>query len=282
MIAHEFSHVLNGDMRLSTRLIGLLFGLTVIAMIARTILRLGAARQRQRPQGRRRRSRVIYRRGARRARARLDRALLRPPDPGGGLAQPRVARRRLGRAVHARPARACATRWSRSARSAPARASSDADAEEVAHLLFAEGIRRAPSRRTRRSSSASARSTRSFQPSEFDAVRRRMSEARAMAEEEAAARAQPGRRGAAGCSQGAVVLAPAAVAGLVANPGTEHVAAGAGGAGVAAGIVPARGAPAGAGGGALRRARASTPRRKRANGSLPSSTSSSAASSTTR
>ena len=35
VIAHEFSHVLNGDMRLSMRLIGLLFGLTVIAMIAR-------------------------------------------------------------------------------------------------------------------------------------------------------------------------------------------------------------------------------------------------------
>ncbi len=40
VIAHEFSHVLNGDMRLSTRMIGLLFGLTVIAMIARTILRI--------------------------------------------------------------------------------------------------------------------------------------------------------------------------------------------------------------------------------------------------
>ncbi|HWN05748.1 MAG TPA: M48 family metalloprotease, partial [Steroidobacteraceae bacterium] len=39
VIAHEFSHVLNGDMRLSTRMIGLLFGLTVIAMVARTILR---------------------------------------------------------------------------------------------------------------------------------------------------------------------------------------------------------------------------------------------------
>ena len=48
VIAHEFSHVLNGDMRLSMRLIGLLFGLTVIAMIARTILRFGAAQQRQR------------------------------------------------------------------------------------------------------------------------------------------------------------------------------------------------------------------------------------------
>jgi Zn-dependent protease with chaperone function len=40
VVAHEFSHVLNGDMRLSTRMIGLLFGLTVIAMIARTILRI--------------------------------------------------------------------------------------------------------------------------------------------------------------------------------------------------------------------------------------------------
>jgi len=39
VIAHEFSHVLNGDMRLSTRLIGWLFGLTVIAMVARLVLR---------------------------------------------------------------------------------------------------------------------------------------------------------------------------------------------------------------------------------------------------
>lgn len=39
VIAHEFSHVLNGDMRLSTRLIGLLFGLLVVALIGRTVLR---------------------------------------------------------------------------------------------------------------------------------------------------------------------------------------------------------------------------------------------------
>ena len=101
VIAHEFSHVLNGDMRISTRLIGLLFGLTVIAMIARTILRFGP-RSGGEPQGRRRDCRDL-RGGARRARARLDRALLRPPDPGGGVAQPRVARGRLRGAVHARP-----------------------------------------------------------------------------------------------------------------------------------------------------------------------------------
>lgn len=41
VIAHEFSHILNGDMRLNIRLMGLLFGLLVIALIGRTVLRLG-------------------------------------------------------------------------------------------------------------------------------------------------------------------------------------------------------------------------------------------------
>lgn len=40
VIAHEFSHVLNGDMQLNVRLMGLLFGLLVIAVLARTVLRL--------------------------------------------------------------------------------------------------------------------------------------------------------------------------------------------------------------------------------------------------
>ena len=39
VIAHEFSHILNGDMRLNIRIMGLLFGLLVIALIARTVLR---------------------------------------------------------------------------------------------------------------------------------------------------------------------------------------------------------------------------------------------------
>ena len=97
----------------------------------------------------------------------------------------------------------------------------DADAEEVAHLLFAEGIGRAFATHpplVERIREIDPR----FQPSEFDEVRRRMGDARAMAEEEAAQAAQPAaRRG--GPFEGAIVLAPAAVAGLVANPGTEHV-----------------------------------------------------------
>lgn len=40
VIAHEFSHILNGDMRLNIRLMGLLFGLLVIALLARTVMRI--------------------------------------------------------------------------------------------------------------------------------------------------------------------------------------------------------------------------------------------------
>jgi len=39
VIAHEFSHVLNGDMRINIRLMGILFGILVISLIGRTILR---------------------------------------------------------------------------------------------------------------------------------------------------------------------------------------------------------------------------------------------------
>lgn len=42
VIAHEFSHILNGDMRLNLRLIGLLFGILFLAMLGQMMLR-GAA-----------------------------------------------------------------------------------------------------------------------------------------------------------------------------------------------------------------------------------------------
>lgn len=41
VIAHEFSHVLNGDMRLNIRLIGLLFGILFLTVIGRIFLRTG-------------------------------------------------------------------------------------------------------------------------------------------------------------------------------------------------------------------------------------------------
>jgi Zn-dependent protease with chaperone function len=41
VIAHEFSHILNGDMRLNIRLIGVLFGILMIGLIGRKILSHG-------------------------------------------------------------------------------------------------------------------------------------------------------------------------------------------------------------------------------------------------
>jgi Zn-dependent protease with chaperone function len=43
VIAHEFSHILNGDMRLNIRLIGLLFGILLLTVVGRGVLR-GALR----------------------------------------------------------------------------------------------------------------------------------------------------------------------------------------------------------------------------------------------
>ncbi|UNK58161.1 M48 family metallopeptidase [Pseudoxanthomonas daejeonensis] len=48
VIAHEFAHVLNGDMRLNIRLIGLLFGILMLSLIGQRILiygRLGRSRE---------------------------------------------------------------------------------------------------------------------------------------------------------------------------------------------------------------------------------------------
>lgn len=41
VIAHEFSHILNGDMRLNIRLMGVLFGIMVLGLIGRMIVRGG-------------------------------------------------------------------------------------------------------------------------------------------------------------------------------------------------------------------------------------------------
>lgn len=49
VIAHEFSHVLNGDMRLNIRLIGVLFGILMLSLVGRKILehvRFGGGRSR--------------------------------------------------------------------------------------------------------------------------------------------------------------------------------------------------------------------------------------------
>ncbi len=42
VIAHEFSHILNGDMRLSMRLMGLIYGLMAVALAGRLLMRVSA------------------------------------------------------------------------------------------------------------------------------------------------------------------------------------------------------------------------------------------------
>ncbi len=40
VVAHEFSHILNGDMRINTRLVGIIFGILVLAVIGRVIFQI--------------------------------------------------------------------------------------------------------------------------------------------------------------------------------------------------------------------------------------------------
>jgi Zn-dependent protease with chaperone function len=51
VIAHEFSHVLNGDMRLNIRLMGLLFGILVLAIVGRRVIWFGGGRSNRRGGG---------------------------------------------------------------------------------------------------------------------------------------------------------------------------------------------------------------------------------------
>ncbi|MDE2306944.1 MAG: M48 family metallopeptidase [Xanthomonadaceae bacterium] len=51
VVAHEFSHVLNGDMRLNIRLMGLLFGILVLSVIGRQVIWFGGGRSNRRDDG---------------------------------------------------------------------------------------------------------------------------------------------------------------------------------------------------------------------------------------
>ena len=44
VIAHEFSHILNGDMRLNIRIMGMLYGILILTVIGRILARSGAYR----------------------------------------------------------------------------------------------------------------------------------------------------------------------------------------------------------------------------------------------
>ena len=157
VIAHEFSHVLNGDMRLNiapdrlaVRPDGRRHGRALHPAPP-------AARGRQ--QEGRRRDRGGRGRGIHHPDPRLDRPVLRPPDPGGGVAQARIARRRFRDPVHARPAGPArrAGQDRRAWRGLAFRRRRRGGGRPPAVRLRA---RRGLSRRIRRSSTASARSIR--------------------------------------------------------------------------------------------------------------------------
>src|SRR6185503_5573376 len=196
--------------------IGLLFGLTVIAMVARTILRIGPRSTGRKGGG----LAIIY------LAALVVLALGWIGLFFGRLIQAAVSRNRESLAD------ASAVQFSRNPtglRNALVKigalgvgsAFSDADAEEVAHLLFAQGVPRLFATHPPLVERIRELDPR-FQPSEFDEVRKRMNKERAMAGEAAdrEAQAAPPPRSP---LEGAVALEPAIVAGLVANPGEEHV-----------------------------------------------------------
>jgi Zn-dependent protease with chaperone function len=215
VIAHEFSHILNGDMRLNVRLMGLLFGLLVIALIGRTVLR-GATRVR----GDRKGVVVIV--------LLIALAVLIIGYVGlffGRLIQAAVSRSREALAD------ASAVQFTRDpaglrgalvkigASSAGSRVG-NTEMEEVAHMLFAPGMRRLFATHPPLLERLKAIDPR-FDPKEIDAARARMA-----AEVAQAVEAEPGPSTAKAVASGGFMLpaaAPSVVAELVGNPGTAHM-----------------------------------------------------------
>ena len=213
VIAHEFSHILNGDMRLNLRLMGLLFGLLVIALIGRTVLR-GATRVR----GDRKGGVLIV--------LLIALAVLIIGYVGlffGRLIQAAVSRSREALAD------ASAVQFTRDpsglrgalvkigASSAGSRVGNP-EVEEVAHMLFAPGLNRFFATHPPLLERLKAIDPR-FDPKEIDSARARMVAAAAEAETPAVT------------AQAAEVMSiidlpagtPSTVAQLVGNPGTAHM-----------------------------------------------------------
>ena len=215
VVAHEFSHVLNGDMRLNVRLMGLLFGLLVIALIGRTVLR-GATRVR----GDRKGGVMIV--------VLIALAVLIIGYVGlffGRLIQAAVSRSRESLAD------ASAVQFTRDpsglrgalvkigANSAGSRVG-NAEVEEVAHMLFAPGISRFFATHPPLLERLKAIDPR-FDPKEIDSARARMAAAGAAAEMQAAT-----AKAAESEAMSIIDLpaaAPAMIAQLVGNPSTAHM-----------------------------------------------------------
>jgi hypothetical protein len=100
VIAHEFSHILNGDMRLNLRLMGLLNGILIIGIIGHQYQSDGKRGAQERRQSDR-----VYPGGSGRHGHRLHRRILRQADQERRFAPARVPGGCRFRAVHAQPGR---------------------------------------------------------------------------------------------------------------------------------------------------------------------------------
>jgi Zn-dependent protease with chaperone function len=213
VIAHEFSHILNGDMRLNVRLMGLLFGLLVIALIGRVVLR-GATRVR----GDRKGGVMIV--------LLIAVAVLAIGYIGlffGRLIQAAVSRSRESLAD------ASAVQFTRDpgglrgalvkigASTAGSRVGNP-EVEEVAHMLFAPGMSRFFATHPALVDRLKAIDPR-FDPKEIDGARARMAAQGAVEVEPPSAAKTAGSKSLIDLP----VAGPAMVAELVGNPGTAHM-----------------------------------------------------------
>jgi Zn-dependent protease with chaperone function len=216
VIAHEFSHILNGDMRLNVRLMGMLFGLLVIALIGRTILRVGSN------------SRGSDKKGVVGAVMIIALAVLVIGYVGlffGRLIQAAVSR---SREALADASAIQFTRDTAGLRGALVKIGATSfgsrignpEVEEVAHMLFAPGMKRFFATHPDLMERLKAIDPR-FDPKEIDAVRARLSA------ETTNESAQPASAKTSADALEALialpVAAPAAVAQLVGNPGMAHM-----------------------------------------------------------
>jgi len=211
VIAHEFSHILNGDMRLNVRLMGLLFGLLVIALLGRTVYDL-----------------TWRARDSKRALPVVLIALGVLAIGYVGLFFGRVIQAAISR-HREQLADASAVQFTRDptglrgallkigALSSGSRIGNP-EVEEVAHMLFAPGMRRLFATHPALEDRLKAIDPR-FDPREFERVRAQLAAA-----EEAKAQAAPEQTSAERLeSLISIPGAAPAVAELVGNPGTIHM-----------------------------------------------------------
>ncbi|MET0499309.1 MAG: M48 family metallopeptidase [Steroidobacteraceae bacterium] len=214
VIAHEFSHILNGDMRLNIRLMGLLFGLLVIALIARTMLQFSPRSSSRKGGGAAAIlvaafavlaigyvglffGRLIQAAVSRSRESLADASAVQFTRDPGGLrgALVKIGALSGGSAIH------------------------NPEVEEVAHMLFAPGIGRLFATHPPLLERLQAIDPR-FDQGEFAAMRARLAQNLAEAQIET----PPARPSAAKRMDSLLATAaPAMAASLVGNPGTQHM-----------------------------------------------------------